>query len=258
MSRNTQDSGAMRTRVEDPSPGLEDQGVASGTHLWVLLVLHALHQHALDHLHVMLLLVAKDPREVPAIDQTIKTHLSSLAQLWGERGRVHQGSHQKMCRAASRKPTSVELTESNRNLSSSGHWLFPSSSREPKREPLKKEQKHARLAMRACQVFPRLVPPTNQVAAELGGDVAHLLADVGRGFRLDAGQQLCLDGRLHVLRQAGVHFLKGGRQQPPQQNGGHLLDLDQEEGGGGGFRQRGFQRGDRLEFSRGPLMFTKG
>lgn len=36
-----------------------------GAHLWVGLVLHALDQHALDDLHVVLLLVAKDPREVP-------------------------------------------------------------------------------------------------------------------------------------------------------------------------------------------------
>lgn len=34
-----------------------------------------------------------------------------------------------MCSAASRRPTSWELTDSNRNLSNSGHWLFPSSSR---------------------------------------------------------------------------------------------------------------------------------
>lgn len=36
-----------------------------GTHLWVLLVLHTLEQHPLDHLHVVLLLVAKDTWEVP-------------------------------------------------------------------------------------------------------------------------------------------------------------------------------------------------
>jgi len=39
--------------------------MGEGSYLWVLLVLHALHQHALDHLHVMLLLVAEDPGEVP-------------------------------------------------------------------------------------------------------------------------------------------------------------------------------------------------
>lgn len=36
-----------------------------GSYLGVGLVLHALNQHALDHLQVVLLLVAEDSREVP-------------------------------------------------------------------------------------------------------------------------------------------------------------------------------------------------
>lgn len=47
-----------------------------GTHLRVLLVLHTLDQHPLDHLHVVLLLVAKDTWEVP----TEKDHSGSYAK----------------------------------------------------------------------------------------------------------------------------------------------------------------------------------
>lgn len=36
-----------------------------GSYLWVCLVLHALDEHALDNLHIMLLLVAEDSWEVP-------------------------------------------------------------------------------------------------------------------------------------------------------------------------------------------------
>lgn len=66
---------------------------------------------------------------------------------------------------------------------------------------------------------------TNEVAAELGRDVADLLADGRRGLLLDAGQQLCLDGRLHLQGQARVDLLEGRRQQPPQQHRRHLFDL---------------------------------
>lgn len=38
---------------------------AQDTDLWVFLILHTLNQHALDHFHVMLLLIAKDTWEVP-------------------------------------------------------------------------------------------------------------------------------------------------------------------------------------------------
>lgn len=66
---------------------------------------------------------------------------------------------------------------------------------------------------------------TDEVAGELGCNVADLLADVGRGLLLDAQQQLCLDGHLHGLCQAGVDLLKGRRQQPSQEHGRHLFDL---------------------------------
>lgn len=35
------------------------------SYLWVGLVLHALNQHTLDNLHIMLLLVSKDSWEIP-------------------------------------------------------------------------------------------------------------------------------------------------------------------------------------------------
>lgn len=114
------------------------------SYLWVCLVLHALNKHALDNLHIMLLLVAKDSWEVPKEAKTnncqppvlLSEHTSSLTllimQVYGLNktfGMKWTGAHQNMCRAASRRPTLSELTESNRNLSNSGHWLFPSSSR---------------------------------------------------------------------------------------------------------------------------------
>lgn len=46
------------------------------SYLWVCLVLHALNKHALDNLHIMLLLVAKDSREVP---KTRYRHTSATA-----------------------------------------------------------------------------------------------------------------------------------------------------------------------------------
>lgn len=114
-----------------------------GPYLWVSLVLHALNKHTLDNLHIVLLLVPEDSWEVP---KEVKTHTSvshqcfylnivvwSLTQHWyglNERfGMEWTGAHQNMCRAASRRPTLSEFTDSNRNLSNSGHWLFPSSSR---------------------------------------------------------------------------------------------------------------------------------
>lgn len=75
---------------------------------------------------------------------------------------------------------------------------------------------------------------TDEVAGELGRNVADLLADVGRGLLLDAQQQLCLDGHLHCLGQAGVDLLEGGRQQPSQEHRCHLLDLSTRQR----FRQR--------------------
>ncbi len=66
---------------------------------------------------------------------------------------------------------------------------------------------------------------TDEVAAELSCNVADLLADVWRGLLLDAGQQLCLDGRLHLQGQARVDLLEGRWQQPPQQHCCHLFDL---------------------------------
>lgn len=66
---------------------------------------------------------------------------------------------------------------------------------------------------------------TDEVAGELGRNVADLLADVGRGLLLDARQQLCLDGHLHGLSEAGVDLLEGRRQQPSQEHRRHLFDL---------------------------------
>lgn len=50
---------------------------------------------------------------------------------------------------------------------------------------------------------------TDEVAGELGRNVADLLADVGRAFLLDAGQKLCLDGHLQRHGEARVDLLKG-------------------------------------------------
>lgn len=96
-------------------------------YMGVRLVLHALHKHALDDFQVMLLLVAEDSWKVPKAEgrQTTVRHRDIRLK-----GRVAHatGSHQNMWRAASRRLTLSEFTESNRNLSTSGHWLFPSSS----------------------------------------------------------------------------------------------------------------------------------
>lgn len=40
------------------------------SYLWVGLVLHALNQHTLDNLHIMLLLVSKDSWEIPRGQET--------------------------------------------------------------------------------------------------------------------------------------------------------------------------------------------
>lgn len=66
---------------------------------------------------------------------------------------------------------------------------------------------------------------TDEVAGELGRDVADLLADVGRRLLLDAAQQLGLDGRLHLQGEARVGLLEGRGQQAPQQHRRHLFDL---------------------------------
>lgn len=66
---------------------------------------------------------------------------------------------------------------------------------------------------------------TDQVPGQLGCNVADLLADGWGGLLLDARQQLCLDGCLHLHGQAWVDLLKRGRQQPPQQHCCHLFDL---------------------------------
>lgn len=47
--------------------------------LWVGLVLHTLDQHALDDLHVVLLLVAKDTREVPAAQARVRVNKDMLS-----------------------------------------------------------------------------------------------------------------------------------------------------------------------------------
>ncbi len=54
-----------------------------------------------------------------------------------------------------------------------------------------------------------MISLTDEVAGELGCNVADLLADVWRGLLLDAGQQLCFDGCLHLQGQARVDLLKG-------------------------------------------------
>jgi len=90
---------------------------------------------------------------------------------------------------------------------------------------------HGGVGLRTRERSPFL---TDEVARQLGGDVAHLLADVGRGLLLDAGEQLRLHRRLHVHRQPRVDLLEGGGQQPPQQHRRHLLDLRRRGGGGGG------------------------
>ncbi len=66
---------------------------------------------------------------------------------------------------------------------------------------------------------------TDEIARELRGDIADLLADVGGAFGLDSSKQLCLDGCLHVDGQAGIDLLERRGQQAPQQHGCHLLNL---------------------------------
>lgn len=66
---------------------------------------------------------------------------------------------------------------------------------------------------------------TDEIARELRGDIADLLADVGGAFGLDSSEQLCLDGRLHIDGQAGIDLLERRGQQAPQQHSCHLLNL---------------------------------
>lgn len=132
-------------------------------------------------------------------------------------------SHQNMCKAASRRPTLSELTESNRNLRTSGHWLFPSSSRFPQKliyiiKNMNSSSDFWNLSQKCSNV-------TNQVAGELCRNVADLLADVWWGLLLDAGQKFRFDGRLQVNCEARVDLFKGGRQQPSQKHCCHLSDL---------------------------------
>lgn len=49
---------------------------------------------------------------------------------------------------------------------------------------------------------------TDEIASELRGNIADLLADVGGTVGLDSSEQLCLDGRLHVNGQAGIDLLE--------------------------------------------------
>lgn len=105
------------------------------TYLWVGLVLHALNKHTFDDFHIVLLLVAKDSWEVP---KTGQHGVSCLLSKYSQSSKpctenrktmiLSAGAHQNICSAASRRPTLGEFTDSKRNLSSSGHWLFPSSS----------------------------------------------------------------------------------------------------------------------------------
>lgn len=68
------------------------------------------------------------------------------AEFWA----VRRVAHQKMCSAASRRLTLSEFTESNRNFSSSCHWLFPSSSKHKK--AIKKERKGKKKKIRLALV----------------------------------------------------------------------------------------------------------
>lgn len=151
-----------------------------------------------------------------------KTELTQLQLLLATKQIQNKFTHQKMWSAASLRPMSWELTESNRNLRISGHWLLPSSSRD-------KNRRHQFASTPLGVVKPSYRPTksqlTDEIASELCGDVADLLADVGGTVGLDSSEQLCLDGRLHVNGQAGIDLVKRRGQQTPQQHSCHLLNL---------------------------------